>query len=133
MKRVFVLTAFLLVFALALPASSATWRTYGAVRSDRGAPAILGGTAKSTTDIQLGLYSYSKGRYIQWDADFTCWRGSNYTSRSKSGKKWVPANTWRYITIRDASSQSDECDVGGFAYPANISDTGSIRLAIRVK
>jgi hypothetical protein len=133
MKRIATLLAFVLVFALAVPASAATWRTYANVRADQGKAAYAGGTAKDTTDIQLGIYSYGRNRYVEWQADFTCWKGTDYTSRSKSGTKWVPAGEWRYILVRDAASQSDECDISGYIYPPALDDFGSTRLVLRVR
>jgi len=111
----------------------ATWRTYANVRTDQGKAAYAGGTAKDTTDIQLGIYSYGRNRYVEWQADFTCWKGTDYTSRSKSGTKWVPAGEWRYILVRDAASQSDECDISGYIYPPALDDFGSTRLVLRVR
>lgn len=54
MRRASLTIALLLVLALAVPASAATWRTYGTVRAGGGGETSASTAAADVDDIQLG-------------------------------------------------------------------------------
>jgi hypothetical protein len=127
-KRLTLVLALVLALGLAVPASAVTWRGYADVRADRGSFAYAGGTANNVTDIRLGIYTYSTGRTVYWEALFTCVTGPNLFSREKSGNVTTTAGTWKWILIRDGSAAQDYCDFDAFVEPP----AGVVRMKVQV-
>ena len=131
MKRLGWLTALLLVVALAVPASAATWRGYGSTRANAGWSTFVSTGAPNVEDIQLGIYTYGKGRTVEWNGDWYCLKGSSTRSRSKSGTVTTRARTWKWINLRSSSTRMDECAFSGGAQPTSFTGSHKIRLRVR--
>lgn len=130
-KRVSSMVVLMLVFALAVPASAATWRTYASLRANAGWSTFGSTAASSVEDIQLGIYTYDASKRMEWDGDWYCSKGWSSSSRSKSGTVTTSPRTWKWINLRASSTRMDECNFSGSANPANYSGSHKIRLRVR--
>lgn len=115
MRRVSVAAALLVALALAVPASAASWRTYGSLRGDGSQGTSVSTLAPEVEDIQLGIYTYGQSRTIHYRGWWYCWRGSDAGSRSKDGRIKTQPRTWKWINLRVSNTRMDACNLGGSA------------------
>jgi hypothetical protein len=135
-RLLFVLVS-VLVLGLAVPASAASWRTYGTVRTDAVAgtnanyefTALASGVAKDAKDIQLGVYTFGSSRTVRWEAEFYCEKGTSSVSREKAGRVTTSPNTWKWVNIRANATRMTFCDVWVYATPSS----GAAKVSFRVR
>lgn len=130
-RRISVMAALLMVLALAVPASAASWRTYGTVRADAGNGAATSTVATAVEDVRLGIYTYGTGRRMQYDAYWGCSQGDATASRSKTGTVTTRPRTWKWVTVRASSRRMDRCDLWASAHPATATGRTKIKLQVR--
>ena len=131
MRRASLTIALLLVLALAVPASAATWRTYGTVRAGGGGETSASTAAADVEDIQLGIYTYGTARTMRWAGYWDCWSGANISSREKAGTVTTRSRAWTWINVRASRTRTDVCEFRGRAYPADYTGRHKIKLRVR--
>lgn len=131
MKRLLSLTSLFLIIVLAVPASAATWKNVGSVRTVDGL-AALSGSMRNVEDIQIGITNQGAGTRFEWDVYWSCDRGYNFASRSKSGSVWVGRHATRWVTVRNAGSAWDFCSYSPNVNQRNYNDH-AFKLRVRVR
>ncbi|HEX6257315.1 MAG TPA: hypothetical protein VFZ70_16020 [Euzebyales bacterium] len=137
MKRIVVLVVMLLVFALTVPASAATWRNVGSTKGvgRSYAPAWVGmiGQASNVKKARIGIYNGdTRSRSIQTSRYVSCTNSNyNYTSGSKNASHSVAAKSWKWVTIFSRTNSWDHCEIDVDAYNFNL--RGPLRLRVQVQ
>lgn len=137
MKRMFTLMALLLVFALAVPASAATWRNVGyskgVGRSYASAWAGITGQAPNVRKARIGIYNGdTRSRTIRTSRYVSCVNSNyNYTSASKDASHAVASKSWKWVTIFSRTNSWDHCEIDVDAY--NFYMRGPLRIRVQVQ
>lgn len=140
--RFILLVVLLLVLALAIPASAATWRNLGTATAvgnsrtfDSASPG-LDVMARNARTVQVGVWQNS-GRTRNFDFDYyvTAYNApTGSTSKSGSPSYSVRSGSWKWVTIWSKANAWDSVSVNASAYRAGLgSHYQGLKVKVRVR
>ncbi len=137
-RRIGALAAMVLVRALAVPASAATWRTIGTAtaqglaREYESSHSSLWVGARDVAQVQIGFKVYGSTKRVQYDYSVWCYDRGNSSSKARTGvTRSVTPGGWRWVTVWSRASKA-VCDVD---VSTNLDDYryGTVRPRVRVR
>jgi hypothetical protein len=137
-RRMGALVAMLLVLALAVPASAATWRTIGTATAQglaseyESSYSSMWVGARDVADVQVGFKVYGSTRRVEYDYSVWCYDNGNSSSKSRTGlTRSVAPGGWRWVTVWSRASKA-VCDVDVSTNLDNYG-YGTVRTRVRVR
>ena len=137
-RRMGALVAMLLVLALAVPASAATWRTIGTATAQglaseyESSYSSMWVGARDVADVQIGFKVYGSTKRVEYDYSVWCYNNGNSSSKSRSGlTRSITPGGWRWVTVWSRTSRA-VCDVDVSTNLDNYG-YGTVRTRVRVR
>jgi len=137
-RRIGALVAMLLVLALAVPASAATWRTIGTATAQglaseyESSYSSMWVGARDVADVQIGFKVYGSTKRVEYDYSVWCYNNGNSSSKSRSGlTRSITPGGWRWVTVWSRTSRA-VCDVDVSTNLDNYG-YGTVRTRVRVR
>lgn len=137
-RRMGALVAMLLVLALAVPASAATWRTIGTATAQglaseyESSYSSMWMGARDVADVQIGFKVYGSTKRVEYDYSVWCYNNGNSSSKSRTGlTRSITPGGWRWVTVWSRTSRA-VCD---FDVSTNLDNYGygTVRTRVRVR
>jgi len=132
------LVAMLLVLALAVPASAATWRTIGTATAQglaseyESSYSSMWVGARDVADVQIGFKVYGSTKRVEYDYSVWCYNNGNSSSKSRTGlTRSITPGGWRWVTVWSRTSRA-VCDVDVSTNLDNYG-YGTVRTRVRVR
>lgn len=137
-RRMGALVAMLLVLALAVPASAATWRTIGTATAQglaseyESSYSSMWVGARDVADVQIGFKVYGSTKRVEYDYSVWCYNNGNSSSKSRTGlTRSITPGGWRWVTVWSRTSRA-VCDVDVSTNLDNYG-YGTVRTRVRVR
>lgn len=137
-RRIGALVAMLLVLALAVPASAATWRTIGTATAQglaseyESSYSSMWVGARDVADVQIGFKVYGSTKRVEYDYSVWCYNNGNSSSKSRTGlTRSITPGGWRWVTVWSRTSRA-VCDVDVSTNLDNYG-YGTVRTRVRVR
>lgn len=137
-RRMGALVAMLLVLALAVPASAATWRTIGTATAQglaseyESSYSSMWMGARDVADVQIGFKVYGSTKRVEYDYSVWCYNNGNSSSKSRTGlTRSITPGGWRWVTVWSRTSRA-VCDVDVSTNLDNYG-YGTVRTRVRVR
>jgi len=137
-RRIGALVAMLLVLALAVPASAATWRTIGTATAQglaseyESSYSSMWVGARDVADVQIGFKVYGSTKRVEYDYSVWCYNNGNSSSKSRTGlTRSITPGGWRWVTVWSRTSRA-VCDVDVSTNLDNYG-YGTVKSRVRVR
>ncbi len=138
LRRTAASVTLLLVFALAAPASAATWRTVvtvvaqGHESETEPSYSYAWANSRAVAEVQLGFKVYGSTKRIDYAYEITCWHNGNKSGKSRPGlTRTVKPGAYRWVTVW-SRSQKNMCDVQVETALASLGSS-TVRTKVRVR